>query len=293
MQAGRVEVLVIVGGNPVFTAPSDLNFADALTKVTVRVHMDLYHDETAELCQWHVPEAHFLESWGDVRSFDGTVSLIQPLVSPIYEGRTALELLAAMNGAPASTMDLVKEYWTRAYGGQTTPAWTLRQANGPPYANLGRVLASRAARRVHRQHQHAGDATAAAPAARRPRLRGDRIAGLPSASPRQHGAAGCVTGAAAPAPAAVARAVRLLLRFRRRPPSGRHGDRLPARSAHSRRPLRQQRLAAGTAEAALESHLGQRRVHQPEDGRVLRHSDRPRRQHRRTRSSRSTIRAAG
>ena len=85
-------LLVILGGNPVFTAPADLGFADALAKVTTRVHLGLYHDETAEHCHWHVPEAHFLESWGDVRAFDGTVSLIQPLIAPIYDGRTALEL---------------------------------------------------------------------------------------------------------------------------------------------------------------------------------------------------------
>jgi MoCo/4Fe-4S cofactor protein with predicted Tat translocation signal len=204
MQAGRVEVLVIVGGNPVFTAPSDLNFADALRKVTVRVHMDLYHDETADLCQWHVPEAHFLESWGDVRSFDGTVSLIQPLVAPIYDGRTAVELLAVMNGTPANTMDLVKDYWTRAYAGQTTPAWTLRQANGAAYATADAFwrhalhdgfIASTSMLATSGQTAPAGSAPAAAsgqsgsPAAR------------PAAAPAS-GAAGRATGAAAPAPAA-------------------------------------------------------------------------------------------
>ncbi|HYN10278.1 MAG TPA: TAT-variant-translocated molybdopterin oxidoreductase [Vicinamibacterales bacterium] len=136
MQAGRVDVLVIFGGNPVFTAPADLNFAEALKKVTVRVHLDLYHDETAELCQWHVPEAHFLESWGDARAFDGTVSLIQPLISPLYDGRTALELLAVMNGmVESSAMDLVKDYWTRAFAGQTSTVWSLRSADGAPYAS--------------------------------------------------------------------------------------------------------------------------------------------------------------
>ena len=76
MNAGRVDVLVILGGNPVFTAPADLNFGEALEQGRrLRVHLGLYHDETAELCHWHVPEAHYLESWGDVRAFDGTVSL--------------------------------------------------------------------------------------------------------------------------------------------------------------------------------------------------------------------------
>ena len=136
MQAGKVDVLLIFGGNPVFTAPSDLKFADALRKVSLRVHLDLYFDETSDLCQWHVPEAHFLESWGDVRAFDGTVSLIQPLVSPLYDGRTALEVLAVLNGIPGQpAMDLVRDYWTRAFAGQTTPAWPVRTADGKPYAN--------------------------------------------------------------------------------------------------------------------------------------------------------------
>ena len=70
-----------------FTAPADLDFAAALGKVATRVHLGLYHDETAELCHWHVPEAHYLESWGDARAFDGTVSLMQPLIAPLYDGQ--------------------------------------------------------------------------------------------------------------------------------------------------------------------------------------------------------------
>ena len=86
MNAGRVEFLLILGGNPVYTAPSDLKFADALQKVGMRAHHGLYDDETAALCHWHVPEAHFLEMWSDVRSDDGTVSIVQPLIAPLYNG---------------------------------------------------------------------------------------------------------------------------------------------------------------------------------------------------------------
>ena len=88
MNAGSVSVLLVLGGNPVFTAPADLNFKAALEKVATRFHLGLYYDETAEQCHWHAPEAHYLESWGDVRAFDGTVSLIQPLIAPLYDGRT-------------------------------------------------------------------------------------------------------------------------------------------------------------------------------------------------------------
>src|SRR5262245_37703544 len=96
MAAGRVQVLFILGPNPNFTAPADLNFRTAFDKVPLRVHLGLYHDETADLCHWHAPEAHYLESWGDVRAFDGTVSLIQPLIAPIYDGRTVTEFIAAV-----------------------------------------------------------------------------------------------------------------------------------------------------------------------------------------------------
>jgi anaerobic selenocysteine-containing dehydrogenase len=90
IQAGQVDTLFILGVNPVYDAPADLHFADHLLKVRTRVHLSLYEDETAELCHWHVPEAHFLESWGDARAFDGTVSIIQPLIAPLYDGKSAL-----------------------------------------------------------------------------------------------------------------------------------------------------------------------------------------------------------
>ncbi len=134
MNAGKVDALIILGNtNPVFTAPADLNFAAALGKVTDRIHLGLYNDETAELCHWHVPEAHFLESWGDVRSFDGTVSLIQPLIAPLYDGRSALEVLSAMNGAPGvAPMDIVKDYWTKEFEGGTRK---FTRTDGQAFAN--------------------------------------------------------------------------------------------------------------------------------------------------------------
>ena len=136
MNAGSVSTLVILDGNPVFTAPADLDFKAALDKVALRFHMGLYHDETAEFCHWHAPETHYLESWGDLRAFDGTVSLVQPLIAPLYNGHSAIELVAAMNAASGSAMDLVKNYWTRAFAGQTTTAWTLRDRDGRPFANV-------------------------------------------------------------------------------------------------------------------------------------------------------------
>ncbi|HXQ26524.1 MAG TPA: TAT-variant-translocated molybdopterin oxidoreductase [Candidatus Acidoferrales bacterium] len=112
LNAGRVEILVIIDGNPVYDAPADFNFADALQNAKLRVHSGLYKDETAELCHWHAPAAHFLESWSDARAFDGTVGIVQPLIAPLYDGHTAHEVLAAFSGdSGKSGHDLVRGYW--------------------------------------------------------------------------------------------------------------------------------------------------------------------------------------
>ncbi len=98
MQGGNVDTLLILGGNPAYDAPADLEFAAALQKVKTTIHAGLYRNETARLCQWHVPQAHFLESWSDARSFDGTYSIVQPLLAPLYGGRTGSELVARVLG---------------------------------------------------------------------------------------------------------------------------------------------------------------------------------------------------
>ncbi|HEX4412412.1 MAG TPA: TAT-variant-translocated molybdopterin oxidoreductase, partial [Lacipirellulaceae bacterium] len=90
MSAGHVQMLIILGGNPVYDAPADLEFAKQLQHVPQRVHLGLYQDETSALCDWHLPQAHFLEAWGDARAFDGTVSIQQPLIAPLYNGVSAI-----------------------------------------------------------------------------------------------------------------------------------------------------------------------------------------------------------
>jgi MoCo/4Fe-4S cofactor protein with predicted Tat translocation signal len=120
MQGGRVDLLIILGGNPVYDAPADLNFADLLksNKVPVRVHHGLYQDETAELCQWHVPATHELESWGDARACDGTASIVQPLIAPLYNGKSAIEFVALLSGqAEATGYELVRSYWQKQHSG--------------------------------------------------------------------------------------------------------------------------------------------------------------------------------
>jgi molybdopterin-containing oxidoreductase family iron-sulfur binding subunit len=112
MSGGKVDSLLILGGNPVYSTPADLNFAGALQKVAWKASVGLYFDETAAQCLWHVPEAHYLESWGDVRTFDGTVTFCQPLIAPLYGGKTLLEVAATLAGQPDKTdHDLVQEYW--------------------------------------------------------------------------------------------------------------------------------------------------------------------------------------
>ena len=133
MNAERVDVLVIVGANPVYNAPilkdektgKDLTFADAMKKVVWRAHLGLYNDETAANCHWHLGETHYLESWSDARAYDGTVSIIQPLILPLYPGnRSPHELIAALsNQAGKSNYDIVREYWMTQLGGNFEQVW--------------------------------------------------------------------------------------------------------------------------------------------------------------------------
>lgn len=117
MQAGGVDLLLILGGNPVYSVPADVPFSEALDKVQTRVRLGLHEDETSARCQWQVPEAHFLESWSDARAYDGTASIVQPLIAPLYGGRSAHELLATLSERPDRTAhDIVREYWAAAQG---------------------------------------------------------------------------------------------------------------------------------------------------------------------------------
>jgi molybdopterin-containing oxidoreductase family iron-sulfur binding subunit len=112
MKADAVEFLLVIGGNPVYTAPADLGFEEAMQRVGVRTHLGLYEDETAALCHWHIPEAHFLEAWSDVRSDDGTVTIVQPLIAPLYNGKSAHEVLAAIGpDGERPGYDLVRQHW--------------------------------------------------------------------------------------------------------------------------------------------------------------------------------------
>ena len=131
MRQGEVELLVILGGNPVFDAPADLDFGAALDRVPFRVHLSLYDDETSAVCHWHVNEAHYLETWGDATAYDGTASIQQPLIAALYDGHSALEVLAVVLDQPgAKPYDLVRRYWQK-----TRPTMTASLPSGNATAN--------------------------------------------------------------------------------------------------------------------------------------------------------------
>jgi len=120
MRAGKVDLLIIMGGNPAYDAPADLGFADALnnSNIGLRIHHGLYQNETSEYCHWHVNEAHWLEAWSDGRAYDGTVSIVQPLIAPLYSGKSAHELVAALSGiGDATGYDIVRAYWQKQHPG--------------------------------------------------------------------------------------------------------------------------------------------------------------------------------
>ena len=98
MRAGKVDTLLALEVNPVYDAPADLEFAELLKRVPHLLHLGLYLDETGDVAEWHIPQAHPLEAWSDARAFDGTASIAQPLIAPLYDGKSVHEVLAAFTG---------------------------------------------------------------------------------------------------------------------------------------------------------------------------------------------------
>ncbi|MDB5328070.1 MAG: molybdopterin oxidoreductase, iron-sulfur binding subunit, partial [Phycisphaerales bacterium] len=111
INTGGVETLVILGGNPVYDAPADLGFANALGKVATKINLSLYDSETSFACDWHVNRAHYLESWGDATMYDGSVGIQQPTIEPLFGGQSVAELVSLMAGEPLSGQDLLYRTW--------------------------------------------------------------------------------------------------------------------------------------------------------------------------------------
>src|SRR5262245_49366147 len=124
LRARAVDTLVVVGGNPSYASPAALEFSALLRNVPNSGHIGLYENETARDSRWFVPMSHYLESWGDTRAYDGTVSIVQPLVNPLYRSTTPPEVYAALSGmGVVNTYDLLRSSWKQRTPADTDAAW--------------------------------------------------------------------------------------------------------------------------------------------------------------------------
>lgn len=121
----KTQTLLILEGNPSFDAPVDLEFSRLMREVPTSIYLGAYENETKSDAQWFVPEAHYLESWGDARAFNGSVSLLQPLLAPLQGGRAPAELLSALlDPEPPNLYGLLRASWQRRHGGYGfEPLW--------------------------------------------------------------------------------------------------------------------------------------------------------------------------
>ncbi|MEL7061919.1 MAG: molybdopterin oxidoreductase, partial [Acidobacteriota bacterium] len=163
--ADRVSTLLMLDVNPVYAAPAELQVTEALDRVPLRIHQGLYFDETAEWAHWHIPKTQDLEAWGDSRGFEGTATLRQPIVNPLYDSRTQAEVVAALLGRGAVPADeLLRETWSERLGDERGWRRALHQgfvdgdagaspsasspSEGAPVAEIGAASPSEAAQRL-------------------------------------------------------------------------------------------------------------------------------------------------
>jgi len=124
MKAGKVQWLVVLGLNPVYSAPSDLRFADAYQNIPMTVHLGSHVDETGAISNWHINKAHYLESWSDARAYDGTVSIIQPMIAPLYDGKSSHDVFQSLLPNPqASAFDVVQANAKNYIKGDFATSW--------------------------------------------------------------------------------------------------------------------------------------------------------------------------
>ena len=154
MNAGKVQWLVMLGTNPIYTAPADLKFAEAFEKVPVTVHLGSHADETGSISIWHLNKTHYLESWSDARSYDGTISIIQPMIKPLYDGVSSHDVLQALLDPSKSGYDVVVENaktyikgdfaagWRKALHDGWVEGTTFSPKGGSPSASVPAVAAS-------------------------------------------------------------------------------------------------------------------------------------------------------
>ena len=123
LNAGKVDWLIVLNANPVYAAPADLEFEDAFNKAKTTVHLGSHYDETGRISNWHVNSALYLESWSDARAYDGTVSVVQPMIDPLYAGHSAHEILQSFSDQPdISPYEAVRATWKDKTPGTPTDA---------------------------------------------------------------------------------------------------------------------------------------------------------------------------
>ncbi len=124
LNAGKVDWLIILNANPFYDAPADLNFADAFNKANIVAHLGSHYDETGQQSHWHIPAAHYLELWSDARAYDGTVSVVQPMIDPLYGGHSAHHVFQTLLNEPMlSPYDAVRETWKTTIKGDFETGW--------------------------------------------------------------------------------------------------------------------------------------------------------------------------
>ncbi|HEX9018104.1 MAG TPA: TAT-variant-translocated molybdopterin oxidoreductase, partial [Anaerolineaceae bacterium] len=165
LNSGAVDLLVILEGNPAYAAPADLDFTGAMKKARQSVYLGLYADETAAQSSWFIPAAHDMEMWSDARAYDGTISLVQPVIEPLYDGVSPHELLAALAGqGSAKGYDIVRAYWQgQVKGADFERAWKDALSKGIAPAGAA-APATQAADLAAAADQGALNAAMAAPA---------------------------------------------------------------------------------------------------------------------------------
>jgi MoCo/4Fe-4S cofactor protein with predicted Tat translocation signal len=141
LSTGDVDVLLILGGNPAYNTPAGFELPKAISKVPFSVHLGDYKDETGALTTWHVNRAHYLETWGDSRAFDGTVTIQQPLISPFYGGHSDLEVLSALVDRPTTTShDTIQSFWGTQVSGNFNSFWRSALHSGTVKGTAAEVI---------------------------------------------------------------------------------------------------------------------------------------------------------
>jgi MoCo/4Fe-4S cofactor protein with predicted Tat translocation signal len=125
MAAGAVDTLIILDANPAYASSGEIGFVDLLARVPHRIHAGSHRDETAQLCSWHLPMSHPLESWGDARAVDGAVTIVQPVVAPLYDSRCTHQIVDMLSGATdASAYAAVRTTWQLNFGDAYADRWS-------------------------------------------------------------------------------------------------------------------------------------------------------------------------